>query len=128
MNLVKVSLLLALLLSGQAMAGDSNAKTAVGGGLGAAVTTFEAFDADNQSLGTIIADVRDDSFEGTVLEDRFFGVHHAGGILRITIRADVENLEVDHVQSGFAPAPGPLPAGVWLLVSGLGLLRVRRAA
>ena len=39
MNLVKVPLLVLLLVSGQAVAGDSNAKTAVGGGLGAALGT-----------------------------------------------------------------------------------------
>lgn len=39
MKLIKVSLLLALLLSGHAMADDSTAKTVLGGGLGAALGT-----------------------------------------------------------------------------------------
>jgi hypothetical protein len=39
MNLINSSLLAILLLSGHAMAADSNAKTAVGGGLGAAAGT-----------------------------------------------------------------------------------------
>ena len=39
MKLIKMSLLLALLLSGQAMAQDRTAKTVLGGGLGAALGT-----------------------------------------------------------------------------------------
>ena len=37
MKLIKISLLFALLLSGQAIAGDNTAKTVVDGGLGAAL-------------------------------------------------------------------------------------------
>ncbi|MDI1320139.1 MAG: hypothetical protein PSW75_08095, partial [bacterium] len=47
--------------------------------------TFEAFDALNNSLGTLLGTSADGSNFGTTAEDRFFGVSYAGGISTITI-------------------------------------------
>lgn len=79
---------------------------------GAGTTSFEAFDADSLSLGTIgpVA-IADGSFSGTTGDDHFFGVTHLGGI------------EVDHVQYGDAFVDGavPVPASLPLLAGALGL-------
>ena len=71
---------------------------------------FEAFDAANQSLGTIgpIA-LGDAAFNGDQSEDRFFGMSHAGGISRFSIMMpNSDDWEVDHLQYGLVPGPGVL--------------------
>lgn len=62
---------------------------------------FEAFDEDDQSLGTkTAAGVGDNGNFGTVDEDRFFGVVHAAGIKKIVVKSSAGGVEVDHLQYG----------------------------
>jgi hypothetical protein len=62
---------------------------------------FEAFDADNVSLGTLTATMVGDADNyGGTGEDRFFGVVHEAGILRISLRSSAGGVEVDHLQFG----------------------------
>jgi hypothetical protein len=82
---------------------------------------FEAFDALGQSLvpiGPYL--VGDGEYAGQTVEDRFFGVIHAGGISRIEISMPtIDNLdsgsndwEVDHLQFGVA-VPEPATFLIW---------------
>ena len=99
--------------------------------------TFEAFDAANNSIGTLVAGtgnpptIGDNSFNGGTAEDRFFGLTHAAGIARIHMRNSVlfgggSGIEVDHVQYGNPTNqnanPAPEPAA--LLLVGIGLAGV----
>lgn len=92
--------------------------------------TFEAWDAANVSLGTLVGNnIGDGNFNSDTAEDRFFGVVNAGGISRIRIwnsemSGGGSGIEVDHLQYGSAV---PVPAAAWLLGSGLlGLAGVAR--
>ena len=69
----------------------------------------------------------DNSFGGGTAEDRFVGCSHAGGISRIeatnTLGGDIE---VDHLQYGWAPSRSvPEPALISLVALG-GALALRR--
>ena len=80
------------------------------GGSGSTVT-FEAFDANGASLGSIVAlNQGDGSFSGGTAEDRFFGISYTGGIGSIHIASSFGGIEVDHLQ--FA-TPGP-----WSVLAG----------
>lgn len=83
---------------------------------GAGTITFEAFDANNVSLGTLSGNHADGSFGGTTAEDRFYGWENAAGISRIHIRNSSGGIEVDHLQYGVVPEPATLT------VLGAGLL------
>lgn len=70
--------------------------------------TFEAFDANGFSLGTIVANgVGDGDFNNSTAEDRFFGVQYEPGIGAIDIKSfplgGGTGLEVDHLQFGYGP-------------------------
>jgi hypothetical protein len=68
------------------------------GGLGSTVT-FQAFDGQGVSLGTQVGTNQGDaSTSGTTGEDRFYGVHAAGGIGEITIQHTGAGIEADHIQ------------------------------
>lgn len=68
------------------------------GGLGTTVT-FQAFDGQGVSLGTQVGTNQGDgSTSGTTGEDRFYGVHAAGGIREIAIQHTTGGIEVDHIQ------------------------------
>ena len=64
--------------------------------------TFEAFDQNGVSLGTIgPAAVGDGLVNGETAEDRFFGVEYDGGISKIKMTMTNSNdFEIDHVQYG----------------------------
>ena len=71
---------------------------------------FEAFDPNGASLGVIGPTLLGDEFiEGQTAEDRFFGVIHAGGILKVVLSSTNDpnantSWEADHLQYGaFAP-------------------------
>ncbi len=68
-------------------------------------TIFEAFDASGQSLGTIIANHENGSFNGETSDDRFYGVVNYSGISAIKISNDyrLTGIEVDHLQWGYLP-------------------------
>jgi hypothetical protein len=67
---------------------------------GADPITFEAFDQNNVSLGTITAtDNADNNNSGGTAEDRFFGFTNPGGISSMTI-SNPGAMEIDHVQYG----------------------------
>jgi hypothetical protein len=70
---------------------------------GAGTITFEAFDQNGVSLGTLTGDHADGSTSGTTVDDRFYGVTNAGGIWRIHISNSSGGIEVDHLQYGFVP-------------------------
>jgi hypothetical protein len=94
---------------------------------GEGTISFEAFDQNGASLGTIgpFSDpgvVPDASFSGGTAEDRFFGATNDSGISKIFISNTSGGIEVDHLQFGNGvggppppPPPNgiPLPAGVW---------------
>lgn len=69
-------------------------------------TMFEAFDADGQSLGTIVAEHDDDSFNGETRDDRFYGVVNYAGVSAIKVSNDyrLTGIELDHLQWGYLPA------------------------
>jgi hypothetical protein len=82
--------------------------------------TFEAFDQNGVSLGTVIGNHATGGFTGETDEDRFYGAVHAGGISRLTI-FNPPGIEIDHIQYGFAAAI-PEPASWALMLGGFGLL------
>jgi hypothetical protein len=60
--------------------------------------TFEAFGADGESLGSIGPfPIGDNNNGGGTDEDRFFGVHDEGGILRLRITHTSGGIEIDHI-------------------------------
>lgn len=93
--------------------------------------TFEPFDQNGASLGSLNAFVGDDSFNGTTAEDTFFGAVHAEGISRmfITDNGNSFDVELDHLQYG-SPVPEPSPLFFALAAAcgaaAVGLARRRR--
>lgn len=85
--------------------------------------TFEAWDENGVSLGTVVGSHADGDFFGGTSEDRFYGVIYAGGISRISF-SDPSGIEIDHIQfGGMVPEPGTVAA----LASGLAILIRRRS-
>src|SRR6185436_5684858 len=94
---------------------------------GEGTISFEAFDNNGASLGTIgpfseAGVVPDASFVGGTAEDRFFGATNTAGISRLFISNTSGGIEVDHLQFGSGtggeppqPPPSgiPLPAAAW---------------
>ena len=81
---------------------------------GANPITFEAFDQNGVSLGTLVGNHADGSNSGTTDEDRFYGAINPGGISRLTI-VDPAGIEIDHIQYGLLAEVGtslPEP-GTW---------------
>ena len=74
---------------------------------GFGTTTFEAFDSNDVSLGTISATIADGSFFGTTAEDSFFGVKYENGIKAIKVSNSSGGIELDHLQFGIAAVPEP---------------------
>lgn len=69
--------------------------------------TFQGFDTQGNSLGTIVLDqgqIGDNRFDGTTGDDRFFGVINLEGISAISISQTLidRGFSVDHLQYGFA--------------------------
>ena len=61
--------------------------------------TFEAFGPDGLSLGSIGPfTIGDGNNSGGTDEDRFFGVHDEGGILRLRVSHTSGGIEIDHIQ------------------------------
>jgi len=102
------------------------------------LVTFEAFDENNNSLGTVSANLGDGSFFGSTAEDGFFGASNPGGISKIFItdNGTAGDVDIDHLQYGLqsGSVPEPLSLFVWgglflvgtsvsLLRSGTSLLR-----
>lgn len=83
---------------------------------GGGTITFQAFDADNNLIDTLIGTHADGSISGTTGEDRFYGIIAPGGIGSISMSNNGGGLEVDHLQYGLgaqaaggaAPEPGTL--------------------
>ena len=89
-----------------------------------AITYFEAFGPDGESLGITEHILGDDGHQGGTAEDRFLGAMFQGGISAIEISATLGRIELDHVQYGdIIPAPGVLAL---LGLSGLLRRRSRR--
>lgn len=72
---------------------------------GVGIITFEAYGPTGLSLGAITGNHADGSITGGTDEDRFYGVHFAEGISKITIR-NGGGIEADHIQIAGGP-PGP---------------------
>lgn len=90
---------------------------------GFGILSFEAFDALGVSLGSIGPfNVGDGVKNGTVSEDRFFGVIDFGGISKIAIKINSHDAEFDHLQYGFSVAV-PESGGIWVCAC-VGLLGV----
>ena len=92
---------------------------------GSALVSLEAFDQNGISLGSATGVAHSDgSFSGTTGDDRFYGVTHPSGILRIILSSGTQ--EADHLQYGFSPIPEPSSA--LLVLSGSVLFLRRRPA
>ncbi|MHC5004901.1 MAG: hypothetical protein ACYTJ0_17465 [Planctomycetota bacterium] len=91
-----------------------------------ALVVFEAFDAANNSLGSISTTLGDAYNSGQTPEDRFFGIAFNGGIARIEIFHEFGGMEIDHLQYGMAGSLIPLPPAAALGFAGLGLIAYRR--
>ncbi len=88
---------------------------------GPSPVVFEAYDAADNLLGSVSADLGDGNVAGETAEDRFFGYSSDAGIARITLRMpNSTDWELDHVQ--YAMAPIPEPSTYALLGAGLALL------
>jgi hypothetical protein len=88
---------------------------------GAGSTTFEAFDHNGASLGTITVNIANATVTGETNEDRFFGAVDPLGISAIKISNASGGIEIDHLQYGLATAV-PEPETSALMLGGLGLL------
>jgi hypothetical protein len=78
---------------------------------GQGTVTFEAFDQNSASLGTMGPfDHPDGSVSGTTPEDRFYGVIYAGGISAIKLTNIAGGIEVDHLTLNNTVANCVLPA------------------
>ena len=75
---------------------------------GAGTISFEAFDANGDSLGTLTGSHATGGFSGQTDEDRFYGWVDNGGISRINIRNSGGGIEVDHLQYGAVPEPATM--------------------
>ena len=71
---------------------------------GEGTTSFEAFDGNGVSLGTIgPVSIADNTVGGTTADDRFFGAVNFAGISAIRISNSSGGMEVDHLQYGLVP-------------------------
>ncbi len=95
---------------------------------GAGTITFEAFDENGVSLGTVIGNHADGSFLGTIADDRFYGATNSGGISRITISNSSGGIEVDDLQYGRRGTISAVPEPASLLLLGSGLVLLAGAA
>ena len=87
--------------------------------------TFQAYDAANELIGTLVGNHADGTFASSKGEDRFYGATNAGGIFRIVISSS-GGIEADHLQYGLLAIPEPQTYA--LLLAGLALLGfVRRS-
>ena len=68
---------------------------------GVGTVTFEAFDGNGTSLGTIVGAHSDGDFHGGTAEDRFYGIFDAGGIGSLRIYNTAGGIEIDHIQYGY---------------------------
>ncbi len=87
--------------------------------------TFEAFDENGASLGTLTGNPADGAFTGQTAEDRFFGVINSSGIS--AIRMTGPSWELDHLQYGalrFASVPetGSTIAALLMGLLGIGAM------
>ena len=91
---------------------------------GAGTITFEAFDQNGQSLGTLTGTHADGSFFGTIEDDRFYGATNAGGISAIHITNTSGGIEIDHLQFvvGEVEIPSGVPAPSALILLGAGMM------
>jgi hypothetical protein len=90
---------------------------------GSGSTTFEAFDHNGVSMGTITVNLANASFNGETDEDRFFGATDPLGISAIRISNQFGGIEVDHLQYGMAGTqPVPEPQTYALMLAGLGVV------
>ena len=94
---------------------------------GAGTVTFEAFDQNGVSLGTVQGVHADGSFFGTIGEDRFYGATNTGGISSIRITNSSGGIEVDHLQYG-AGVNGRVPEPATLVLVGVALTGIGLAA
>jgi hypothetical protein len=76
---------------------------------GAGTISFEAFDQNGLSLGTLAGNHADGSFAGTLVDDRFYGVTNAAGVSRVFISNSSGGIEIDHVQYGGGQASSGVP-------------------
>ena len=100
---------------------------------GGGTISFEAFDENSNSLGSLTGNHADANNVGGTAEDRFYGVTTSGGISSIRIRNSSGGIEVDHLQyglrgpSGNIPEPGTL-ALLGAALAGLAATRRRKAS
>lgn len=91
---------------------------------------FQAFDQNNNLIGTLTSNTADNSFDGETGEDRFFGATNAGGISKIFIQSGVApaslggGMEVDHLQYGLLTTQTAVPEPSSLFVAGVSLILV----
>ncbi len=89
-----------------------------------AITLFQAFGPDGESLGITTHVLGDDGHQGGTAEDRFLGVTFENGISAIELSATLGRIEIDHVQyASIIPLPAPLALGLAGLA---GVVVVRR--
>lgn len=83
---------------------------------------FQAFDAADALIGTIIGSSADTNFNAQTAEDRFYGFAHPGGISSIVIRGGLPSngggIEVDHLQYGSTAVPEPGSLALMATVAG----------